>query len=37
MVFNAALMPVVLMLMFVYMFGNAFNVGGNTSTTRRRA
>ena len=26
-VFNAALMPVVIMLMFVYVFGNAFNVG----------
>ncbi|MDX3191112.1 ABC transporter permease [Streptomyces sp. MN03-5084-2B] len=26
-VFNAILMPVVIMLMFVYMFGDAFNVG----------
>lgn len=26
-VFNAVLMPIVIMLMFVYMFGNAFNVG----------
>ncbi|SBT51395.1 ABC transporter efflux protein, DrrB family [Micromonospora auratinigra] len=26
-VFNAVLMPIVLMLMFVYMFGNAFSVG----------
>ncbi|MFG3417949.1 ABC transporter permease [Micromonospora sp. NPDC049460] len=26
-VFNAVLMPVVIMLMFVYMFGDAFNVG----------
>ena len=26
-VFNAALMPVVLMLLLVYVFGNAFNVG----------
>jgi ABC-2 type transport system permease protein len=26
-VFNAALMPVVIMLMFVYVFGNAFKVG----------
>jgi ABC-2 type transport system permease protein len=26
-VFNAALMPVVMMLIFVYVFGNAFNVG----------
>jgi ABC-2 type transport system permease protein len=28
-VFNGALMPVLLMLMFVYVFGNAFNVGGH--------
>src|ERR1700678_4718498 len=27
MIFNAALMPVVLMLLLVYVFGNAFNVG----------
>ncbi|MGC4745038.1 ABC transporter permease [Micromonospora sp. DT201] len=26
-VFNAVLMPIVIMLMFVYMFGDAFNVG----------
>lgn len=26
-IFNGALMPVVIMLMFVYVFGNAFNVG----------
>ncbi|MEU8262495.1 ABC transporter permease [Micromonospora sp. NPDC048999] len=26
-VFNAVLMPIVIMLMFVYMFGNAFDVG----------
>lgn len=26
-IFNAALMPVVMMLIFVYVFGNAFNVG----------
>jgi ABC-2 type transport system permease protein len=26
-IFNGALMPVVMMLMFVYVFGNAFNVG----------
>ena len=26
-IFNGALMPVVLMLLFVYVFGNAFNVG----------
>ena len=26
-VFNGALMPVVIMLMFVYVFGDAFNVG----------
>ena len=26
-IFNAALMPVVLMLLLVYVFGNAFNVG----------
>ena len=26
-VFNAVLMPVVVMLMFVYVFGDAFNVG----------
>src|SRR5262245_47649831 len=26
-VFNAVLMPIVVMLMFVYMFGDAFNVG----------
>ena len=26
-IFNAVLMPVVIMLMFVYVFGNAFNVG----------
>jgi ABC-2 type transport system permease protein len=26
-VFNAVLMPIVIMLMFVYMFGHAFNVG----------
>ena len=26
-VFNAVLMPIVMMLMFVYVFGNAFNVG----------
>lgn len=26
-VFNAVLMPIVIMLMFVYMFGAAFNVG----------
>ena len=25
--FNAVLLPVVIMLMFVYMLGNAFNVG----------
>ena len=28
-IFNAALMPVVLMLLLVYVFGNAFNVGGH--------
>ncbi|MFB8282276.1 ABC transporter permease [Nocardia colli] len=28
-VFNAALMPVVMMLIFVYVFGSAFDVGGN--------
>ncbi|WP_433758047.1 ABC transporter permease [Nocardia sp. CA-135398] len=28
-VFNAALMPVVMMLIFVYVFGNAFDVGEN--------
>src|SRR3984957_5543448 len=28
-IFNAALMPVVLMLLLVYVFGNAFNVGEN--------
>ena len=27
--FNAVLMPIVIMLMFVYMFGDAFNVGVN--------
>src|ERR1700687_1228562 len=27
MIFNAAVMPVVLMLLLVYVFGNAFNVG----------
>jgi ABC-2 type transport system permease protein len=27
-IFNGALMPVVIMLMFVYVLGNAFNVGG---------
>ena len=27
-VFNAILMPIIMMLMFVYVFGNAFNVGG---------
>ncbi|MBP2328093.1 ABC-type multidrug transport system permease subunit [Kibdelosporangium banguiense] len=27
-VFNAILMPVIMMLMFVYVFGDAFNVGG---------
>ena len=26
-IFNAALMPVVIMLLFVYVLGNAFNVG----------
>ena len=26
-VFNAVLMPIVIMLMFVYVFGDAFNVG----------
>jgi len=26
-VFNAALMPVVIMLLFVYVFGSAFHVG----------
>ena len=26
-IFNGALMPVVIMLMFVYVLGNAFNVG----------
>src|SRR5205823_11486877 len=26
-VFNAVLMPIVIMLMFVYVFGNAFDVG----------
>jgi ABC-2 type transport system permease protein len=26
-IFNGALMPVVLMLLLVYVFGNAFNVG----------
>ncbi len=29
-VFNAILMPIILMLMFVYVFGDAFNVGGGT-------
>ncbi|OXR40542.1 Daunorubicin/doxorubicin resistance ABC transporter permease protein DrrB [Nocardia cerradoensis] len=28
-IFNAALMPVVMMLIFVYVFGNAFDVGGH--------
>ncbi|WP_024800547.1 ABC transporter permease [Nocardia sp. BMG51109] len=28
-IFNAALMPVVMMLIFVYVFGNAFDVGGD--------
>ncbi|WP_280412821.1 ABC transporter permease [Nocardia asiatica] len=28
-IFNAALMPVVMMLIFVYVFGNAFDVGEN--------
>ncbi|MEU4313237.1 ABC transporter permease [Nocardia sp. NPDC024068] len=28
-VFNAAFMPVVMMLIFVYVFGSAFDVGGN--------
>ena len=27
-VFNAILMPIIMMLMFVYVFGDAFNVGG---------
>ncbi len=27
-VFNAILMPIILMLMFVYVFGDAFNIGG---------
>jgi ABC-2 type transport system permease protein len=27
-VFNAILMPIIMMLMFVYVFGHAFNVGG---------
>ena len=34
-VFNAVLMPIVIMLMFVYMFGNAFASVSTTSTTRR--
>ena len=28
-VFNAILMPIIMMLMFVYVFGDAFNVGGD--------
>ncbi|APB01728.1 ABC transporter permease [Nocardia seriolae] len=28
-IFNAALMPVVMLLIFVYVFGSAFNVGGH--------
>ncbi|MCC3330464.1 ABC transporter permease [Nocardia abscessus] len=28
-VFNAVLMPIIVMLMFVYMFGDAFDVGGD--------
>ncbi|MGK8509064.1 hypothetical protein ACRS5S_13750 [Nocardia asiatica] len=36
-IFNAALMPVVMMLIFVYVFGNAFDVGENYIITRRRA
>ena len=29
-VFNAILMPIIMMLMFVYVFGGAFNVGGGS-------
>jgi ABC-2 type transport system permease protein len=36
-VFNAVLLPIVLMLMFVYVLGGAFTSASTTSTTRRRA
>ena len=35
-IFNGVLMPVVIMLIFVYVYGDAFSVGGTTSTTQHQ-
>ena len=36
-IFNAVLMPVVLMLLLVYVFGNASKLSSTTSNTQRQA